>query len=70
VKNIPKKEALLFFYENILKQPYENVLFVGTTTSGVWRKSSTSTLYLRLSSGGDSLNPRLILTAKSLLSHL
>jgi len=26
-----------------LKQPYESVLFVGTTTSGVWKRSSTST---------------------------
>ena len=33
----------MFCYENILELPYENVLSVGTTTSGVWKRSSTST---------------------------
>jgi len=42
VKNIPKDGTVLFCYENILKQPYENVLFVRTIASGVWKRSSTS----------------------------
>ena len=39
-----EKGTLLFCYENILELPYENVLSVGTTTSGVWKRSSTSIL--------------------------